>query len=299
MKLKRFTIFTIIVVALLLVVDFTMWYTLSLVHNQDNASYSPYQTFQNIHLLHKVIFKSDSSSVVDFFDNNEADGETNTTAHQHEHSRKEVDSLGNAYHEDEPQVLDNDPSNDQSPSNTDHTSDQKNIEPYTPRSLTNSQFNIHNIASTRGKLDAFIKVFNDGDYIVGSELADLYLDNTHLSKLLKNTVVSYIKKHIEKIEREGNALVIYTNELEGIHSHIKIPLVEDIQIDIENGSRIEFGNTFVSKHDNFQNVYLLPINFKKISFVENDKPFPSKGFISGDLFYINYPNTLQCYRLKK
>ncbi len=166
------------------------------------------------------------------------------------------------------------------------------------RNLRASQFPDYSKESSRGRLTMFFGTFKDGDYLTGKEFATVYLAHTRTSKLLKGTVASYIEENIDYVYRNHNSLVFHTKEEGGIHKRIKIPLVDEITVDIENGATIEFGKTFKSFEKLFANIYLLPMEFKGIAFVNGDKAFPTKGFISGDIFYYKYHDSRMAYTLK-
>jgi|GEM_PF-3876976 len=167
------------------------------------------------------------------------------------------------------------------------------------RILTLKQFPDYSKQNVRGKLILLFNTFEEGDFITGAEFAKVFKKNTHISSLLKGTVASYIEAHIAKITRVNNALVINTREVNGIHSNIKIPLVDDIQVDISNGARIVFGKSFQSDKKLFKNIYLLPLELQNISFTNNNQTFPSKGYVSGNLFYYQYFNTRMAYPFSK
>lgn len=152
--------------------------------------------------------------------------------------------------------------------------------------------------NSRIRLTTFYSQFNDGDYITGTEFANLYRRDPTINKLTKSTICGFIEKNISKLIKNKNTLLIETKKPEGIHTKIKIPFVEDLRINIDNGAEVEIGEVFTSKSPIFNKSVLLPIEIKGIHIVHNGVIFPVSGYISGDYYFIDYSNTKMAYKLR-
>jgi hypothetical protein len=171
-------------------------------------------------------------------------------------------------------------------------------QPITGRELSAKNFKTPYTANTRIRLTTFINTFKEGDFLPGKEFAMLYKNDPSLNKVSKSTICSFIEKNIHHITRTGNSLVVYTTEESGIHTRIKIPFVEDLQINIDNGASIDVGTAFSSTEPSFLKSILLPVRLNKIDIVHNGELFPKKGYISGDYYFINYSQSKTAYKIR-
>ncbi|MBC7451232.1 MAG: hypothetical protein H7259_07055 [Cytophagales bacterium] len=179
-----------------------------------------------------------------------------------------------------------------------HTIIKKEDLPKGGTAILADRFHINYTLNTRWRLTNFYNSFEEGDYMTGAELSKLYKKDPSINKIVKNTICSFIENNIDRITRVKNALVIHTLDVNGIHSKIKIPFIEDMRIDIANGSAIYIGQTFLSNEPLFQKSYLLPVTIKDINIMHNGEPFPKNGFISGDYYFIDYAQTKTAYKIK-
>lgn len=168
----------------------------------------------------------------------------------------------------------------------------------TGRELSAKNFKTPYTSNTRIRLTAFINTFKEGDFLPGKEFALLYKNDPSLNKVAKSTVCPFIEKNIHHITRSGNSLIVYTTEESGIHTRIKIPFVEDLQINIDNGASIDVGTAFSSTEPTFLKSILLPVRLNKIDIVHNGEIFPKKGYISGDYYFINYSQNKTAYKIR-
>ncbi len=171
-------------------------------------------------------------------------------------------------------------------------------QPIIGRELSAKNFKTPYTANTRIRLTTFLNTFKEGDFLPGKEFAILYKNDPSLNKVAKSTVCSFIEKNIHHITRSGNSLVVYTTEESGIHTRIKIPFVEDLQINIDNGASIDVGTAFSSTEPTFLKSILLPVRLNKIDIVHNGEVFPKKGYISGDYYFINYSQNKTAYKIR-
>lgn len=152
--------------------------------------------------------------------------------------------------------------------------------------------------NSRVRLTTFFSKFKQGDYISGLEFSDLYRRDPSIGKVAKTTICGFIEKNIRQLTRNGNAFIIETVNANGVHMKLKIPFVEDLQINIENGARVILGETFTSNAPAFNKSILLPIQLELIDIVNNGEQFPKNGYISGDYYFIDYSKTKMAYKLK-
>lgn len=171
-------------------------------------------------------------------------------------------------------------------------------QPTTGKELSAKNFKTPYTSNTRIRLTAFMNTFKEGDFLPGKEFAVLYKNDPTLNKVAKSTICSFIEKNIHHITRSGNSLVVYTTEESGIHTRIKIPFVEDLQINIDNGASIDVGTAFSSTEPAFLKSILLPVRLNKIDIVHNGEIFPKKGYISGDYYFINYSANKTAYKIR-
>ena len=179
----------------------------------------------------------------------------------------------------------------------------KEIEPIpkkTPigKELLASDFKQMYSANTRVRFTEFFNTFRNGDYISGKEFSGIYRRDPTLNKVAKSTICSFIEKNIKYISRKDNSLIIHTLETNGIHTKLKIPFVEDLRINIENGSSIDIGKTFSSTEPAFVKSILMPIKLNEIDIVHNGEEFPKSGFISGNYYFIDYSKTKMAYKIR-
>ncbi len=166
------------------------------------------------------------------------------------------------------------------------------------RSLTANHFPDMHAFNSRVKITTFFKTFSNGDFITGAEISKLYKRDPTISKLAKATICNFVEKNISKITRIDNSLIISTVQDEGIHTKIKIPFVEDLRINIANGSSIDIGETFASKETKFYKSILMPVKLNSIDIMHNGEAFPKKGYISGDFYFIEYSRTKMAYKIR-
>jgi hypothetical protein len=152
--------------------------------------------------------------------------------------------------------------------------------------------------NSRVRLTLFFKKFNQGDYISGKEFSNLYRRDPSISKLSKVTICNFIEKNIRQLSKDENTFVIQTVDTNGIHTKLKIPFVEDLRINIDNGAKIVIGETFTSKAPAFSKSILLPIQLEFIDIKHNGEQFPTTGYISGDFYFIDYSKTKMAYKLR-
>lgn len=152
--------------------------------------------------------------------------------------------------------------------------------------------------NSRVRLTTFLSKFKQGDYISGSEFANLYRRDPSIGKVAKGTICNFIEKNINKLTRIDNSFVIQTNDPNGVHMKLKIPFVEELRINVENGAQVIVGETFTSKAPAFNKSILLPIQLQSIDIVNNGEKFPTSGYISGDYYFIDYSKTKMAYKLK-
>lgn len=165
------------------------------------------------------------------------------------------------------------------------------------KELRAADFHSNYTANARIRLSGFYNTFKNGDYISGKEFAQIYRKDPHLNKIEKSTICSFIEKDIDRISRYNNVLVIHTVKENGIHTKFKIPFVQDLRIDIENGATVEIGETFSSTEITFLKTILMPIKLNDISILHNGEEFPKSGFISGDYYFIDYSKSKMAYKL--
>jgi len=152
--------------------------------------------------------------------------------------------------------------------------------------------------NSRIRLSTFSLQFKDGDFITGIEIANIYRRDPTINKLSKSTICGFIEKNINKLFKDGNSFIIETKEAEGIHTKIKIPFVEDLRINIDNGAEIYIGKIFTSKEIIFNKSVLLPIKLEGINIIHNHEKFPVSGYISGDYYFIDYSQSKIAYKLR-
>jgi hypothetical protein len=152
--------------------------------------------------------------------------------------------------------------------------------------------------NSRVRITTFFSKFKNGDFISGIEFSNLYRRDPTLSKLAKSTLCSFLDKNIAQLTRVGNSLVIHTIDPNGIHTKIKIPFIEDIRINIENGASIDIGEAFTSKEPKFIKSILVPIQLHLFDIVHNGEEFPTTGYISGDFYFVEYAASKMAYKLR-
>lgn len=157
------------------------------------------------------------------------------------------------------------------------------------------ELHVHN---TRIRLTTFLTIFKQGDYISGMEFSNLYRRDPSLGKLAKSTICSFIEKNISRLTRIGNSFVIQTIDPKGIHTRLKIPFVEDLQINIDNGAELVLGSSFTSTAPAFSKSILLPLQLKRINIIHNGEQFPTSGYVSGDFYFIDYSKTKMAYKIR-
>lgn len=152
--------------------------------------------------------------------------------------------------------------------------------------------------NSRIRLATFLSKFKEGDYISGVEFSNLYRRDPSIGKLAKGTICNFIEKNISKLTRSGSSFIIQTVDPNGIHTKLKIPFVEDLRINIDNGAEVVIGETFTSKAPAFSKSILLPIKLQNIDILHNGEQFPIHGYISGDYYFIDYSKTKLAYKLR-
>lgn len=188
-----------------------------------------------------------------------------------------------------------------SESESETTTENTNTSP-TPslngKELFTVDFKQNYTATTRVRFTEFFNTFQNGDYMSGKEFSGIYKRDPTLNKVSKSTICSFIEKHIRYISRKDNSLIIHTVAADGIHTKIKIPFVEDLRIDIKNGSSINLGKTFASTEPAFLKSILLPVKLNDIDIIHNGEVFPKSGFISGNYYFIDYSKTKMAYKVR-
>jgi hypothetical protein len=154
------------------------------------------------------------------------------------------------------------------------------------------------VPNARMRFTLFFNAFKNNDYITGVELAKYYNTDKNFNRLVKNTLCGFLENNISRVTRVGDRLYITTKETSGIHKRIKIPLVEDMKIDINNGSSLEIKPTIKSKAPLFDNAFLLPIDLNGIYVSHNGSPFPTTGYLSGNFFFTEYSKSRLGYQIK-
>jgi hypothetical protein len=152
--------------------------------------------------------------------------------------------------------------------------------------------------NSRIRLSTFSLQFKDGDFITGLEIANIYRRDPTINKLSKSTICGFIEKNINKLLKNDDSFIIETKQVEGIHTKIKIPFVEDLRINIDNGAEIYIGKIFTSKEIIFNKSVLLPIKLEGINIIHNNEKFPISGYISGDYYFIDYSQSKIAYKLR-
>jgi hypothetical protein len=152
--------------------------------------------------------------------------------------------------------------------------------------------------NSRIRLSTFSLQFKDGDFITGIELANIYRRDPTINKLSKSTICGFIEKNINKLLKNDDSFIIETKQVEGIHTKIKIPFVEDLRINIDNGAEIYIGKIFTSKEIIFNKSVLLPIKLEGINIIHNHEKFPISGYISGNYYFIDYSQSKIAYKLR-
>jgi hypothetical protein len=152
--------------------------------------------------------------------------------------------------------------------------------------------------NSRIRLSAFFSQFKHGDYITGIELANIYRRDPTINKLSKSTICTFIEKNISKLLKNENSFIIKTRQAEGVHTKIKIPFVENLEINIDNEARIYIGKTFTSKEVIFNKSVLLPIKLEGINIIHNHEKLPISGYISGNYYFIDYSQSKIAYKLR-
>jgi hypothetical protein len=166
------------------------------------------------------------------------------------------------------------------------------------RKLGPSDFHINHKLNARLRFSNFLNTFKEGDYVTGSDLALIYGNDKEINTVVRKIVVKYFQDHIDYIQRRNGELIINTVNQQPAITRIHVPLLIDMNLTINHGSKISLGKTFVSKEKNFNNIMMLPLDLKDIEIKQSDDAMPSKGYVSGDNFYVNYPAGLECYKLK-
>lgn len=152
--------------------------------------------------------------------------------------------------------------------------------------------------NTRMRLTMFLTIFKQGDYISGPEFSNLYRRDPTINKLAKSTICGFIEKNISQLTRSGNSFIIQTIDPKGVHTKIKIPFVEDLQINIDNGAQLVIQDPFTSTAPAFSKSILLPIQLKRIDIIHNGEQFPTSGYVSGDFYFIDYSKTKMAYKIR-
>jgi len=166
------------------------------------------------------------------------------------------------------------------------------------RKLSPSDFHINHKLNARLRFSNFLNTFKEGDYVTGSDLATIYGNDKEINTVVRKIVVKYFQEHIDYIQRRNGELIINTIDQQPAVTRIHVPLLIDMNLTINHGSKISLGNTFVSKEKNFNNIMMLPLKLKDIEIKQTDQSLPTNGYVSGDNFYTNYPSGLECYKLK-
>jgi hypothetical protein len=194
----------------------------------------------------------------------------------------------------------NEDSKSQELTNTETTSKETtpSVETRKGRALTYKELPSRDINNVRMRFTLFFNSFKNNDYITGAELSKYYATDKNYNRLVKNTLCGFLENNVSRVTRVNNRLYITTIEANGIHKRIKIPLVEDMKIDIQNGSSLELKPTIKSKAPLFNNAFLLPIDLEGISISHNGAPFPTTGYLSGNFFFTEYANSRLGYQIK-
>lgn len=166
------------------------------------------------------------------------------------------------------------------------------------KEIKSSDIPLMHTLNSRIRLTTFLNKFKQGDYISGIEFANLYRRDPSIGKLSKGTICNFIEKNISQLSRSGNSFIIQTIDPNGIHTKLKIPFVEDLRINIDNGAEVVIGDTFTSKAPTFSKSILLPIELQNIDILHNGEQFPTKGYVSGDYYFIDYSKTKMAYKLR-
>lgn len=166
------------------------------------------------------------------------------------------------------------------------------------RQLKPSDFHINHKLNARLRFGNFLNTFKEGDYVTGMDLAILYGNDKEINTVVRKIVVKYFHDNIDYIQRKNGELIINTVDQKPAVTRIHVPLLIDMNLTINHGSKIILGKTFVSKESKFNNIWMLPLNLQDIEVKQSNDPMPSQGYVSGDNFYTNYPGSLDCYKLK-
>ena len=185
--------------------------------------------------------------------------------------------------------------------------EQENITEETPaailavkkgREIKSKEIPLLHVYNTRVRLMTFLTIFKQGDYISGMEFSNIYRRDPTLGKLAKSSICGFIEKNISRLTRSGNSFVIQTIDPKGIHTRIKIPFVEDLQINIDNGAELAIGSPFTSTVPIFTKSILLPVQLKLINIIHNGEQFPTNGYVSGDYYFVDYSKTKMAYKIR-
>ena len=166
------------------------------------------------------------------------------------------------------------------------------------KEIKSSDIPLMHTFNSRIRLITFLSKFKQGDYITGIEFSNLYRRDPSIGKLAKSSICGFIEKNISQLTRSSNSFIIHTVNPNGIHTKLKIPFVEDLRINIDNGAQIIIGGAFTSKAPAFTKSILLPIQLKLIDILHNGEQFPTNGYISGDYYFIDYSKTKMAYKLR-
>lgn len=166
------------------------------------------------------------------------------------------------------------------------------------REIKSKEIPLLHVYNTRVRMTTFLTLFKQGDYITGMEFSNIYRRDPTLGKLAKSSICGFIEKNISRLTRSGNSFVIQTIDPKGIHTRIKIPFVEDLQINIDNGAELVIQNPFTSTAPAFNKSILLPVQLKRINIIHNGEQFPTSGYVSGDFYFVDYSKTKMAYKIR-
>lgn len=166
------------------------------------------------------------------------------------------------------------------------------------REIKSKEIPLLHVYNTRVRMTTFLTLFKQGDYITGMEFSNIYKRDPSLGKLAKSSICGFIEKNINRLTRVGNSFVIQTNDPKGVHTRIKIPFVEDLQINIDNGAELVIQNPFTSTAPAFNKSILLPVQLKRINIIHNGEQFPTSGYVSGDFYFVDYSKTKMAYKIR-
>jgi hypothetical protein len=166
------------------------------------------------------------------------------------------------------------------------------------KELKYSSFRIAKGQCTRLRLTVIFETFKEGDFITGKELAKFYKNHPTHSYAVKTLASNFVEKNIKFVERRNDKLLLHTMDTAGVHTNIKIPFVKEYVVIIPDKSALVVGKTFKSNKDKFNPSFMLPLQLENISILDNGKELKDTGYLSGDYFFIDYPNSTLSYLFK-